>query len=379
MGFGILGRPAVKWNRMMAATLLGCSGLNALAQTNDVLPLLPKWDHLIVLHAAGGYKDNPTLAHTDPEGSSFVKLGADAMVFNLNPDGPQFQAFVSGEHRQYFSAPSVDNEDLVFGTAELKLPIHDHGQASLAAEYIFQNQVLDVSISETNRQAVLVRGHTLTARPGLRLNLLGPTWLALSTPLTRQLLVAPLDDYWEGGPRAELGLDYGHQSYLTLSYQAAWRAYDNDPALDSEGTTMTGTHRRFLAHEGRVTWRHYWDAARHWRTTTKLGLKVNRDNGGRYFDYDRLSGSEELRYRTQVWELSARVRVAYYRYPVQTVSLTDLRHRERTEIGLSAGCERRLAKSLRLVAGYEYERTVSNLELESYTVNSFNAGMDWEF
>lgn len=365
----------------MAATLLGCSNATALAQTNVGLPALPQWDHLVVVQAGAGYNDNTTLSHFAPEASPLLKAGAEVMVFNLAPDGPQFNLFLSGDHQQYFFSPSVDHEQLVFGQAMLEVPVAGHGEVSLATEYLYQNQVLDVSLTETNREALPVRGHTFTARPGFRWTLPQHFWIGVETPFSRQLLKAPLDNYWEAGPRIELGREYGQgrKSRLSLSYQAEGRAYDQQSALAADGVPLTGSHRRFLRHETEVNWRHYWDARRRWRTVTRAGFRANQDNGGGYFDYQGWAGSEEIRFRNPTWELVGRARLAYYQYPVQTVSPTDLRRRERTELALGVHGERRLTTAVKLVADYAWERTWSNQQLEAYTLNTVTAGVHWEF
>jgi len=362
----------------MAATLFGCSGLTALAQAPDALPTLPRWEHDVSVETGAGYKDNVTLSHAAPEASPFFRAAADAMVFNLDLTGPQFTAFVSGEHRQYFSAPALDDEQLVFGEAQVKLPIHDHAVASLAADYIYQNQVLDVSTTETEREAIRVRGHTLTARPRWQVSLLQSAWIGLEAPLARQYLDEPLDDYWEGGPKIELGWK-ARRSELTVDYQAARRAYDDLAALDANGAPLPDEPRRFTEHIARLSWRQYWNVRKRWRTTARLGFKANRDNGGGYFDYNRLSGSGEIRYRTDQWDLKAGARASFYQYLVQPAGPNDPSRRERTEVILTASAERKLTRWLWLTAQFEHERIWSNEILDTYTVNTVTGGLKCEF
>jgi hypothetical protein len=363
---------------MLAATLIGCSGLAAEAPKDDLLLLLPGWEHAFTVRSGGGYKDNVTLSHAAPVASPFVGAGAEAFFHRLTLDGPQYTLLAGGDYNRYLDAPGAENEALAYARAQAKLLFGDTAEASLAGDYYFQHQVLDVSVTETNLEAVLVTGHAFTARPGGRLNLGRQYWLSLEIPVTCQWYADPLDDYLETGPRLYFGRTYGHLSEVSLGYELTWRGYDS-LATDAQGYAVPDTHRRYWQQEARLVWRHYFDEPRHWRASTKLGYKMNRDNAAGYFDYDRVGGWQQFRYRAGRWELTAEAGVAYYRYLTQTVSPTDLRKRERTRVTAGVRCERTLVKSLKLVAAYEYERTLSNDPIETYSVNTVSGGLSWEF
>jgi hypothetical protein len=236
-----------------------------------------------------------------------------------------------------------------------------------------------VSITQTFRESVRASGHRVSGRPGLRLNLLGQTWLELEATAARQYFDAPLDDYWVGGPRLELGLDYGRKSSISLGYEAQLYATDNQPALDAEGNRLTATHRRLLQQDVRLSWRHHWDESRRWRTTAKLGARTHRDNGGGYFDYNRVLGSGEVRYRAAQWEISAGALAMHGAFPIQTVGGDDPRKRNRTEVRWTLTAERKLTRFWRVTATYEREEIWSNLTLDTYRVNTFAGGMGCEF
>jgi len=124
---------------------------------------------------------------------------------------------------------------------------------------------------------------------------------------------------------------------------------------------------------------HYWDRERHWRSSTRLGYRINKDNGSGFFDYTRLSLSEQLRFHTRVWDWSTQVRVSRYDYDVQLANPGSSEKRERTEVAISLHLERQLAKSLRVVAAYEFEQTLSNITLENYTANTVSGSLQWDF
>src|SRR5262245_23607132 len=105
------GWPKAIWNRMMAATIIGMTGLNAQGQSlEDLSFLLPTWDRVFTIHAGGGYKDNVTLAHTEPQSSTFFNSGLEAIVTRLPKDGTQVSFLLSADDRRYLESISVDKE-----------------------------------------------------------------------------------------------------------------------------------------------------------------------------------------------------------------------------------------------------------------------------
>jgi hypothetical protein len=377
--FGHFARRTVNWNRMMAATLIGFTGFAVRGQTPG-LPAFPAlWDSVFTLRAGAGYKDNVFLAHADPQGSAFVSGGAEAMVLRLAPSGPQFSFFANAEANRFFSLSPAHDEYTAFSQAQLEHDFGETARGAVAAQYFYQDQVLDISISETNREAAAVRGHTLTLRPEVRLALPRQFWLSFEAYGTRQFFERPLDDYWEASPKLALGHSYGHDSQVSLSYAPSWRFYDSDPARTSSGEAIPDSLRRRFEQETRLTWRHSWDAEKHWRTTATLGARLNQENGGGYSDYTRWFAAARLHYRAKPWELSAEGRLAQYDYATQTVSATDLSKRRRTEVNLALRLERHITRHAKLVAAYEYERTLSNDRLETYSVNTFSGSVHWEF
>jgi hypothetical protein len=111
----------------------------------------------------------------------------------------------------------------------------------------------------------------------------------------------------------------------------------------------------------------------------KARFRYSQDNASGYFDYRRYQISHELRYRAKPWEILLEVRFARYEFPVQTIGGPDSSRRRRHELICSARTERSVGRHLRLTAGYDYERTVSNLALDEYSVNMVSAGVQWDF
>ena len=369
---------------MAAAGFIGWTAYATQAQQLDLpnldLPiLLPKWEHDFSLRTGAGYRDNVGLASQSPKESSFIATGLELIFLRLPENNTQLSLFLSADDLRYLASGPLDKEQTAFAQALVKTDCGSGWEVSLAAEYVYQDQVVDVSVTEPGLTTIPIRGHTAILREGLRRDFDNKCWIMVELPAQRQFFHEPLDDYSEYGPRLTLGKTYGHQSELSVRYEITRRRYDHEPLRDAKGSAVPNTHRESTQHDARLAWKHYWDTHRRWRTTTKLAAKQSEDNGSGYFDYAKLQAGEQIVFRTHVWEISAEAKFAHYDYPVQTVSVTDLAKRRSTEWGLNLRCERRLSGFLRIFAEYDHVQTISNLALEQYVVNTVKGGLMWTF
>ena len=364
---------------MVSAAVIGGAGCLLEAQEFDFPILLPKWINDFSLRTGAGYRDNVGLSARSPQDSAFVASGLELILLRLPQNGTQFNFFVSGEDLHFLSSSIVDREQTLFAQALMKSDCGSGWQVSVAAEYVYQRQVADVSITEPGLMTIPVEGHGSVIREELRRDFGNNYWASLELPAKRQFFREPLDDYWEYGPRLTLGKSYGHKSELSVSYEISERDYDHGELRSALGDPLPDTRRKSIQQEARLAWKHHWDPNNCWRTTTRLSARQSEDNGSGYFDYTKLQAGEQLLFHTKKWDLSAEAKVARYDYPVQTVSATNLAKRRSTELAFNFRCERRVASFLKIFAEYERERVFSNLEFEQYAVATVKGGLNWMF
>jgi hypothetical protein len=373
----------LRFDRILNAGLVGficffAATAALLAQKQDPLKPLAVWDKSVNLRFGGGYKDNLLLSNTRTIASSFVASGIDLMVVRLPTDGAQFVFFLNGEDIRYVEGGPVNKEQALIAVAQVKKTFAENWRVGLEAQYLYQDQIVDASTTETN-QTVLAQGNGFNVRPTIRRDFSKNTWLELGLGVNRQYFKAPLDDYWEGGPKLTLGHEYGNRSEWTLSYDLNRRAYDNREQLTKDGIPIAQSSLEFNRNEFDLAVRNNWDPKRRWRTTTKLGFELNEDNGSGYFDYRRYYVAQQLRFQTSTWELQGRIKFNYYDYTIQTVSDTNTATRNRTGVILNLRGERQVTKAIRLYGAFEHERVISNRTIDQYRVNVVSGGLDWEF
>lgn len=350
------------------------------SSTNEFIPETPSlWFQSVELRMSSGYKDNLLLDRTASEQSGFIASGLDWTVGRLPLDGRQFNFLLSADDTRYLQGRAVDHEDFVAAVAQFKLDASPAWLVGVDARYVYQDQVVDTSVTETNLASTLVRGHGVAVLPNVRWTFARNTWLELAGTAQRQLLDAPLDDYWEGGPRLTLGHDYGRRSSIALSCAFNHRAYDTREQVSLTGTNLPGTALGFDQIDVDLAWRQNWDPRRRWRTATRLGFQQNADNGPGFYDYRRYRVAEQVRYVAATWEVKAQAQALFYDFQHQTVDTTSSNLREKAIVNLDLRAEKTICKHLKLFAEYEYERSLSNRAVDEYHANKIFGGAAWEF
>ncbi len=337
---------------------------------------LAVWDKTVRVTVGGGYRDNVMSSSVAPESSAFVATTAEASFIRLSESGAQLILLLLGEDTRFTDAPAVDKEQLFSGSAEFLKPLGARDELGGRFLYLYQNQVLDASDSYANLYRVLVKGHDFTLQPFWN-HTLGRGWSAqLEGTLVRQNFEHELDGFWEGGGRLSCLYAYGHQSEISFGYQFRQRLYDTRNQFDRDGVAVPNTTLIYNQHEFAGEWRHYWDAGRHWLTTTKAGVLLNRDNGAGYFDYDRVLFAERLRWRNYGWEVTASGRFGWHFHRVQVVNGEQ---RERSYYALDLRAEKRLGKHWLLYAAARREWDFSNDPFDQYRDWTASSGIGLEF
>lgn len=343
------------------------------------LPTLSPWDTVFTFQSSAGYKDNVSLSAVRPGGSAFVRNQLEAIVFRLPLDGWEFNAFVSGEDTRFLASRVVDMEQNALAHAQLKRTWSEQWSTSLSGQYLYQNQVVDLSTSLATPTVLAVESHTYSARFAVRRMFAERWWWELEPALTRQDFNSPLDDYWEGGPKFSVGREYGHRSEVAVSYELSHRPYDHREQFTRAAAAIPGSDLAFTQHRAQLTWKHHWDEQRHWRTTAKLGYESSHDNGTGYYDFRKWQFSQQLRWSAAPWEVSLTGRFADYTYPRQPVAPGDPRVIERTDLNLNLHVQRTLTKRVKWFLDYDFERSLANQPATGYAVNLVHSGLSVEF
>jgi hypothetical protein len=165
----------------LALVLAGLNAPAAVAQTGlppefspDAVPAVPglpefsPWDAVFTLQSGAGWKDNVALSSLRREGSPLLRQLAEAIVFRVPVDGLEFNAYVSAEDTRYLARTVVDKEQHLLAHAQVKRAWGADWSTSLTGQYLYQNQVVDLSTSLATPTVLAVEGHSYAARVAVR-------------------------------------------------------------------------------------------------------------------------------------------------------------------------------------------------------------------
>ncbi len=353
-------------------------GLKVLAADGDTNTTVAVWDAEAILHTGAGYKDNLLYDRQGRESSAFVRTGFEASATRISSQGSSLILMVEGEDLRFLDGQSVDKEQLFFAMLQHRLQTA-RWTAGCEGTYVYSDQVFDSTVTETNLSSARALGHRMTMAPALARSLTQEHRLELRAIGSRQFLEAPLDDYWEGGTR--LGYDWActAQSNLELSYEYLARPYDHRLRTDADGYAAGESGLVYFQHKAQLGWRRYWDDQKRWRTTSKAAYERNEDNGSGFFNYDRYQFVQGLRWNPDRWEATLQLRFNYYAFDRQFAAAGAAERRQKTTLAVHARLEHSWAKWLGSYLDYEYETSLSNLELDEYSANMLSGGLFVKF
>lgn len=351
------------------------AGAVAEAESEEVeLPGLESllWNASVTLRTWTGYSDNPTLSALNPTGSALVAGGGDLLLFRTPVDGREATFYAMVEHVGYLTE-GVEPETLAVLDGRFKKSWDGGWSAGGSLEYVFLKQVYDASELEGVPTVVRAHGHTVSMRPAVGWTL-APRWRGeVEVEGSRQWLDEPLDSYWDTGPRLTLTHDGPGGAELGGFYRYRSRLFDERSPTTAQGVPVSGT-LVYHQHELELFWKRAWGTGGRWRTALRGGALRSLDNGGGFYDYDRLQAAATVRFAAPRWEGRADVRWRNYGYPVQVASGSDDRRR-RADLNLSVRGEWKVTRFFHVFAEYQYEVSDENSVAADYRVNAVTGGV----
>jgi hypothetical protein len=337
------------------------------------------WDTTFDLREVLGYKDNVMLAKTNRQGSAFSDSGGDLAVIRL-PTGPwMLNFFAFGDDTLYFGGNEQVKEQVAIAAVQAIHLFPQNWSSGFGANYLFQHQILDFTALLTNQAPISqVTGNNFTGR-WMTKKEFKPAWVELDLTGGRELMEAPLDSFWQFGPRLGLGCKFGHGSSLTLNYQWNYMMFDTREQVSRQGYELAGTALRFSSQTVELIWHQTFDKSNRWHTYLTASYELTQDNGSGYFSYSQCRLSPRLEYQAKTWKINGFVRGGYYDYPVQPISLGSSTLRDRAYLNAGIYAEKKVFKRLKIFAHYDYERSLSDVDSDTYYDNTFKLGLDFQF
>lgn len=338
---------------------------------------LPTWDVSGEIEAGYGYNDNVLLAAFDPEGSSLARATANVLAWRMPKDGFEAIGYLDGSYTRYFSA-ETDDATLVIGRAEGRWRPGKTWRLALAAQGIYQDEVIDASSLESDFTSVHAQLGSAALIPSAEWAFSGD-WSWTVRPTARRFdYRAPLDDFTETEVETAFARDLGRGGKPALTFRTMWRGYDDRPQAGPAGRPIYGTELKVRQTSAELRHDLEGKGPIAWTARLRAGYLENRDNGSGYYDYDRrnvdLSGS----YERGAWRVEMEAGWRAYDYLVQLAGFgIDPSRRARDEWRAFLRAEHTLRESLVLFAELEYVDSRSNDPFAAYDNAVVVAGVRW--
>jgi hypothetical protein len=361
------------WGAVLTCVLWPAPGILGAETSLETSP----WDVSLTVRGGAGYKDNILLAHTQTQSSVFTLTGIEAFLFRAPIDNWEFTSVISGEDRRYWQSADADKEQLFFGTAEVKRRFWERWKVGLAAQYFYNDQIFDASITEDIRLRIRAQSHRWSGGPLLAVELPQKRRIELSANIVRLEFEELLDNSWEGGPKLLFGQKYGNSSEITLTAAFRERSYEHRHAPGPAGTII-GKSLQYQQEDFEIGVKHNWDKERTWKSRVRLGLEINEDNGFGHFDYRKYRISKDLSFTKGSFEGIFAAKFLHYEFLTQRTLFGD-QARRLSELDFSLRLKQGITRSMSLFIESEYEWVLATDSVERYRSASVWAGLEWSF
>jgi hypothetical protein len=349
----------------------------------DIAALLaaqPAWSNITSLQAGLGYKDNVLLSHIDREQSGFARAGVEEFLWHVPRSRIDYFALVNAEETRYFTSKTVDREAHAIAQMEWCYRVGDTFKFSLDGQGYYLDQIFDVSNIEVRRTVAefIVTGATLG--PTIRW---APTiwcWIEAQGVGKRETYRDGLNNNRLGEGALRLGWRPSPRCEVSLGGTERWRDFDHRTQYNENGFELDDL-LKVTEREGELRIDATWDAAAHWKTSTRAGLLHYIDNGSGFFNYHQRQAAQELEWAAGDWLVRVEGRAQRTEFEVQTVGqgIGNLPPRVKDEYAALLRIERKIAARWTAFAEYSWERSRCNDQIASYRVNQGLLGARWSW
>lgn len=338
---------------------------------------LSAWLAAASLRLGAGGNDNVTLRPNNRQPSSLWYSEGDAFIAYKGTNKWSVELSLYGEDVRYFTSDEADHETFGMVTLCQKYDLGDPGSIESTTDLIYQDQVLDASVTEEVLQSIVARGAEIGQGIAWTGDLCARTKANLALRGARDLFQRPLDDYWEMVPSAKLTFALSTSVAVSVDYRYVHRWYDTRHPVTRHGSIVTSRLLEYSRHDSyfALTAKPRGNC---WQIELFFDYSRNIDNGDGYFNYDLLGGGIALRYERGQWRFNSRYHARYYVYDWQPVLGKWTTPRKKLLGSVSVTLERKISEHFWIFWDFRRETSDANQKIDSYTANRIVCGLHLE-
>jgi hypothetical protein len=333
------------------------------------------WDFTAFVRTGLGHSDNVLLATVNPLEGEYLRTDLELLLMRFPDDNGEFFSFVSGSDLRYPNVEDADKEQIWLWDTEWKRYLGDRINANFIAQYIFFNQILDLSLSErqVSRQRVEYQGYGLGGE--LEFDAGGQNILSLGLTGFKEDYKEVLGQNWKGV--LELGVR------RPLWQNSEWEAtlgkdvldYDDRVQRDEFGRPLDETLLKTYRSSASLEYIQQWGKKRAIESILKLEYLENRDNGSGYYDFDQWSFEASIEGTWSRFEASLSLGHDDSEFLVQRAERFSTTPRMKDDYFAELFFKKDLSKRYSVYLMLEYEDSQSNVQVEEYDALSGSIGL----
>lgn len=351
--------------------------------TDDVAETSPKssslWHLETTIALGAGYKENVLFSAFDAQDSAFTTAELEAILFRTaSPDQWQFFAYLLAENAHYFDVDGLDDEWLALALFQAHRT-RGSWKFGLGGQYIFLEQAFSLTFEDLDLGSSKITLNHFSIKPSIEYSLLGQGYLRLDLPVETNRFADQRQNYHEYGIHLAGGKRFERGGKAEAVYSFELRDYEEREIRGETGFTRAGTSLEWEDHRFELSLDFYLDAAKRWRSKSRVRLRRVVDNGIGYDDFWMYWAQQKLSYERPNWEVSLAATYHHYDYDTQTIEIGNTNNRQRSYFSIGCELEKKLAEDWAVSLGYQFEDYSSNIVDDVYNVSVISLALSRTF
>ncbi len=338
------------------------------------------WSKEFTLLVQGGYNDNVLQGAFAEESSPFISVSLEGFIWKISNEGRKDSYwYFLGEQYYYPDAEGVDRENLVILQNRVAWNPGHTLSGGYKFTFTYADEVFDISRSDLEIESTTLKFKQFDMAPFARWNLSDNSYLQLEGGAQRNYFQDSGDDYTDPFARLSYQKGFSFGGKLELGFKTGRKIYDERTQRDENGFSIEHTNLQWQWHEASVIWKQDWMGEKWLQTTTKFTLKLNRDNGVGYSDYDRYKISQKVRLEKKSWSLVGEFNYSFNHYGVKTVDFSDNRLYQRNDLSALVRVNKNISEKWNIFIQWSHEESLSNRIEDEFRQNVINLGFERTF
>jgi hypothetical protein len=334
----------------------------------------PSWSTLVTASLAAGYRDNLLLSPTNAESSALLRAELDIMALKVPVGNLDGFVYLNLTEDRYLSGERTDHERTAILAGEARWQRSTAFKAGWTVQAYHMDQVLDVSVTETELSTAQLQVTGFVTGPNIRWNF-APAFLEAKITGRRDTYRRDVDGYFESEGFVRVGATFGRHEF-GLGTARRLRDHESRPQFTISGRPIAGSILETRQTDALADWTMQFGENKQGRVATSVGRQWSRDNGSGYFNFHRDIARTRFHWKSEAWEHELGLEYNRYEFSRQFVGIginPDLRYKR--ELRGSWEVTRQLGRKLAAFLVVQHERSSSNDERSRFTVQTIYAGV----